>query len=106
MAEQFVKALVSLLETFGKIKKTPKGKFALGNLQDLFVVINAIGFIIASDEDILKELLGASFEEKAYLYGVFKEEFDIENDKLEELIESIFAGTVELTSGILKFVKD
>lgn len=105
MGEQFIKALVTLLNTFGKIKKNSKGKFSLSSLQDLFLIVNAIGFIIASDEEILQELLGYSFEEKAYLYGIFKEEFDIENDKIEGLIESIFAGSVELTSGILKFIK-
>lgn len=62
--------------------------------------IKSLGFIkvVTGAKDILKEYKDLDESEKDELNNWFREEFDIENDDIESLIEEFFKTLLELES--------
>lgn len=106
MTNPIISALTDVFEAIPNIKKNSKGKFSLNSITDLIIVINSVGLLVASYESFLDEYSSdeMTYEEKAKLYKQFKEQFDIENDKLEKLFEGLLAGILEILFTLYSFL--
>jgi len=106
MVKQFISALAEIFELIPQIKQNSKGKFNLGSVTAILAAINGVGLVVASHEDFIIEFAGYGFAQRAEVYQQFKNEFDIENDKLEALFEGLLAALLQGFASIYTFVKD
>lgn len=68
-------------------KKLEDGKITIWEGLGLIPELKALPNIIAHSEDIRNEFLDLDDSEKTELVGFVKDNFDIENDKVESIIE-------------------
>lgn len=105
MVKQFIESLAEIFELIPQVKKNSKGKFTLGSVSAILAAVNAVGLVVATQEEFINEFATYSFAQKAEVYEQFKNEFDIENDKLEVLFEGILAATLQGFISVYTFIK-
>lgn len=92
------KALKTVIETSEvTLESLADGKISIW--EGLKISKKAIGFISAVKNfpEIKKEYLGLSDAQKVELVEWFTEEFDIADDKVEEIVEMIFEALLRLS---------
>lgn len=105
MVKDFIESLADIFELIPQIKKNSKGKFTFNSISGILAAVNAVGLVVATQEDFIKEFSSYTYAQKAQVYEQFKNEFDIENNELEELFEGILAATLQGFISIYTFIK-
>ena len=106
MVKELISSLADIFELIPQVKKNGKGKFSLGSVAAILAAINAVGLVVATYEDFIIQFAGMGFAQRADVYQQFKDEFDIDNDKLEALFEGLLAALLQGFASIYTFVKD
>lgn len=106
MAEEFgIENLKKFLKFSAKVTESVEAARADGEIdwtdyRHFVDDIPAIMGVVAAAPQLKDEILDLSSDEKKELQTYFKEELDIDNDNLEELIENIVSQVINVASFI------